>query len=195
VLAKWRALCYVRLVGTKKDFSKLTWSLVESKKDLKSPFRLNKTLQTKKDFSKLTWSLVENKKDIKSPFRLNKTLASSRRMRNVSSAYCLWGHAHTLSALPGKMIHSPMDQHIMTQHPSILTLTSFDDSRWLRCYFDVKPNPLVSLWNYLIRHIWIIENRIYICSRRPFYCRLVLEAEVYSNLSWAESLTWLGRPC
>jgi hypothetical protein len=31
--------------------------------------------------------------------------------------------------------------------------------------------------------------------RRPFYCRLVLEPEMDSNLIWIGPSTWLGCPC
>jgi hypothetical protein len=31
--------------------------------------------------------------------------------------------------------------------------------------------------------------------RRPFYCRLVLNAEADSNSSWTGPPVWLGCPC
>jgi len=44
VLARWEALLSSMLIGIKKDLLKLTWSPVESKKGLRSPFRLKRTL-------------------------------------------------------------------------------------------------------------------------------------------------------
>ena len=42
--------------------------------------------------------------------------------------------------------------------------------------------------------MWINENRVRMCPRCPFYCRLVLKAEADSKSSWTGPPAWLGCP-
>ena len=41
----------------------------------------------------------------------------------------------------------------------------------------------------------IIENEVRMRPGDPFYCMLVMEPEMDSNLIWIWPLTWLGQPC
>jgi hypothetical protein len=52
---------------------------------------LVKFIGTKKDLLKLTCSPVESAKDLKRPFKLNKPIALAGRINRVSSAYYIIG--------------------------------------------------------------------------------------------------------
>jgi hypothetical protein len=43
--------------------------------------------------------------------------------------------------------------------------------------------------------MWIIENGVRMRPERPFYGRLVLEAEADSKSCWTGPLACVGRPC
>ena len=95
-----------------------------------------------------------------------------------------------------KMTHGPTDQKTVMQHPNrFWTLTCFDDSHWLLLSLDLKPKLLVSLWNYLSIHMWIVENGAQMRPGWPVYVRLVLEVEADSKSCWTGPSAFVGRPC
>jgi hypothetical protein len=90
-----------------------------------------------------------------------------------------------------KMIHGPIDQKTVSQHfDNFWMLTCFDNFHWLQMNFDVKPKPLVSLWNYFSMHMWILENRVCTCLGHRLYLGLRLESKMDSNLSRTGPSPW-----
>jgi hypothetical protein len=80
------------------------------------------------------------------------------------------GPAPTLGRAPigSDMIHRPMDQKTVTQHPDrFWTSTCFDDSCRLRYDFNMRPVPLEDLWNFLSKHIKNVSNGVRMRSWRP----------------------------
>jgi hypothetical protein len=73
--------------------------------------------------------------------------------------------------------------------------TWFGDPRWFRRNFNVRPESLVRLSNYISIHIWIVENWVSMRLAHLFYYRLLLESKMDSNLTLIEPPTWLGHPC
>ena len=81
----------------------------------------------------------------------------------------------------------------------------FDDSHWLIMNLGLNLVPLEAPWNYLSIHIKNIRNGLSMRPRHHFWCGLLLDSEVDSNLScfgpppwglkldnlWTFFLTWI----
>jgi len=67
-----------------------------------------------------------------------------------------------------KMIHGLSNQKRWRNTGQILDPNFFRRFPLTPVEFGHKPKPLVSLWNYLSIHMWIIENRVRMRHGHPF---------------------------
>jgi hypothetical protein len=105
------------------------------------------------------------------------------------------GRASTLGRAPmgSNMIHGPTGQNRATEHlDRFWTSTSFDDSRRLRYYFDMRPVPSQALSNYLSNHIKNVPNGLRMRSWHPLQLCLVVQSESSVQKCWPWSLSIFG---
>jgi len=88
-----------------------------------------------------------------------------------------------------KMIHGRTAQKIVSQQPDrFWTFTSFDNFCLLQTNLVHKPVPLEAPLNYLSIHIKNIQNGLCMQPGCRFWCGLLLNFEMDSNLSFFGTL-------
>ena len=116
-------------------------------------------------------------------------------LRDVLGLLVVAKGASTTWATWPDMIHETTAQRTAAQRSGRFWMSYyFNDSCWLLMNLGLNLVPLEAPWNYLSIHIKNIQNGLRMRPGRHFWCGLLLDSEVDSNLSCFGPPLWGLEP-